>query len=329
LNGSVANVPLGSGGAISMGGSFAFVSGSSTFQLMEVPDGAVDLVANREIFGTTGGATPDRVIVRRALNLAAGGTIPVLDFGASEALAPATNTATVGGLQSGESNSLIVFFTTNTQTSQTSHFLSFTSGFTSGSQTIYGIPSTLTAAGDVHDLSLFAGTSDFTAGRNTVMFYRNPGDKTITLGPTLNAPTFTTVASTPYVRQRGQLASQSDYNSVVFFSWSQSSETTGRHWSVAATSGFFGGTPATWDLQIPDLSGVTGFPTTSAGLQTGQSTDAFAEAGNIRPELLAGGAPQDGDSFKFAFREVTVATSLAAIAHGVRQRPSLLPGSRF
>jgi hypothetical protein len=322
LNGTVAGVTAGDAASITMGNSSTFVlSPSTTYQLTQVPTGAVDLVAQREIFGSSS-ITPNRVIVRRALNLT--GTIPVLDFAATEALAPASNTATVGGLVSGETNILDVVFRTNTGTS---HELSFTQGFSSGSQTIYGIPSTLTAAGDFHGVVLEADASNGTAGRGIITWNRNPGDRTLTLGATLSAPSVTIAGSTPYVRLHATLPKQDEYNTLVSFFFTQTSGGGGvaRDWSLNATVGYFGGiAPATWDVTMPDLSGVAGFP--SAGIQTGQSYSAEAEASNARPELFfdAGStAPTEGETLKFAFRTITVATSQASVAgratrHGMR-----------
>jgi hypothetical protein len=308
LNGTVAGVPAGNGAAITMGAATTFVTGPTTaFQLTEVPTGLVDLVANRETFGTSA-PTPNGVIVRRGLNLVS--TIPVLDFNAPEAVAPAANVLTIGGLVSGESNTLSVYFTTATNTS---HLLYIVSSFTSGTQTIYGVPTSLTATSDFHSLGIAASTSNGSATRGAIAWYRNPGDKTVTLGAALPTPAVNTVATTPYVRLRATLTKQDDYNALVAFFFTQISGNVTRDWAVWATAGYFGIAPTTWDLTMPDLSGVAGFP--AAGFQTGQNTFVSAEATNARPALFfdVNALPNDQETAKFAVRDVTFATSQASV----------------
>jgi hypothetical protein len=326
LNGTVAGLTAGQAASVTMGTSSVFVvSPQTTFQITKVPTVAVDLVAQREVFGSSS-VTPNRMIVRRALNLTS--TIPVLDFSAAEAVAPASNTATVGGLVSGETNTLLVAFGTTTGTS---HLLSVTQGFSGGLQTIFGIPSTLTAAGDFHHLTLEADVSNATSGRIVTTWYRNPADKTLTLGSTLNAPSVTTTATTPYVRLHATLAKQDEYNTLVSFLFTQASGTVSRDWSLTATAGYFGGTaPAIWDLTMPDLSAVAGFP--AGGIQTGQSYTVDAEASNARPALFFGPestSPTDGETAKFAFRTITIATSQASVAERRARREMRSPFSRM
>jgi hypothetical protein len=318
LNGTVAGVPTGNGAAITMGAATTFVTGPTTaFQLTQVPTGLVDLVANRETFGTST-PTPNGVIVRRGLNLVS--TIPVLDFNAPEAVAPAANVLTVGGLVPGESNTLSVYFTTATNTS---HLLYIVGSFTSGTQTIYGIPTSLTATSDFHSLGIAASSSSGSATRGAIAWYRNPGDKTVTLGAALPTPAVSTVATTPYVRLRATLTKQDEYNALVAFFFTQTTANVTRDWAVWATAGYFGGiAPATWDLTMPDLSGVAGFP--AAGFQTGQTTFVTAEATNARPALFfdVNALPNDQESAKYAVRDISFATSQASVA-GREARPGM------
>jgi hypothetical protein len=64
---------------------------------------------------------------------------------------------------------------------------------------------------------------------------------------------------------------------------------------------------------MPDLSVVAGFP--AAGFQTGQTTFVTVEATNARPALFfdVNAIPTDQETAKFAFRDVTFATTQASV----------------
>ena len=62
---------------------------AGTFQLTDVPDGALDLVAARSTTNTTTFSTSvDKMIIRRGVNAGNNSTLPVLDFGSAEAFDP-------------------------------------------------------------------------------------------------------------------------------------------------------------------------------------------------------------------------------------------------
>src|SRR5205807_6413765 len=107
INGTVAGVDVTQSAQISLGGRSATVSfGSLNFQLTNVPSGAQDLVAYRHSFV----GDPERAIIRRDLDIADNGSVGTLDFGGSEAFAPATGTITLGGLVGGEDVIQSVFY---------------------------------------------------------------------------------------------------------------------------------------------------------------------------------------------------------------------------
>jgi len=92
------------------------------------------------------------------------------------------------------------------------------------------------------------------------------------------------------------LPSQADYPSFGNATHTQS----GRTVSVTGTAAYFGGTPATWLLDIPDFSSVSGF-SSSFALQSGTSTQTYAEAysGTLAAFF---GAFADNESLSFAGR---------------------------
>src|SRR5690348_15821011 len=100
INGSVANAVDTDQPTISLGGRSTTVLTflSTTFQLTAVPDGAQDLVAYRHSLV----GNPDMAIIRRGQDIPDNGSVGTLDFGASEAFAPATATITLSGLLGSE-----------------------------------------------------------------------------------------------------------------------------------------------------------------------------------------------------------------------------------
>jgi hypothetical protein len=302
LNGSVANVATGERAVVSMSGAEETVAPpQNSFTFAGIADGPQDIIAHRDVVGVSSDV-PNRVIVRRGVNLTNGATIPVLNFG-TEGAAPATHSATITGLTSGENNYFDIFFSTATGTSHTLFQSPF---FGAGAQTIYGIPSSLTQSGDLHRIDLNADASNVTSYRSLRHFYRNPDNKTLALGPSLNSPSVSSFGNTPYVRLRATLASQSEYGSfaTAFFIQGQASE---RSFFVTETSGYRGGTPTSWTLEIPDVTGAGGFPT-SAGLQSGQNTLWFVEAYGGSLSELIGGTPTDGSTVRFAGRTSSIQT---------------------
>ena len=107
-----------------------------------------------------------------------------------------------------------------------------------------------------------------TATRMSYGFFRAATDRTVSLGAALAPATVTSVATAPYARLRVQLASQADYNAFATATFAQST----RQATISASAAYFGGTPATWDLAVPDLAGVAGFDPTW-GLRTGTQAE--------------------------------------------------------
>jgi hypothetical protein len=318
VNGSVTNIPAGSFANLTMGlGSAFFEPPPSTYTLSDLANGPLDLLATRGMI--TGGAeVPDRVIIRRALNPTNGATLAALDFAAAEAANVTANTLTVSGISANEDNLIDLFFSTATTLD---HALFLSDFFTSGTQTIYHVPSTLTQAGDLHLLDVYAQTGTGSALRGETQYYRTAANKSVALGAALNSPTLTTVSSTSPVRLRTQLAVQPEYNSFVVSLFSQG---TARSVSVIGTAAYFG-SPSTWDVAIPDLSGVTGFPSAS-GLQQGQATEwqVVGYGGTLATYF---GATEENSSIKYAARFSSFNALMASRAGGGqarRQAPKLL-----
>jgi hypothetical protein len=303
LNGSVAGVSASQSARVSLSNlAHVATSANSAFSFVGLPNRPLDLVAHRL---TTSTQVPDRVIVRRALTNATGSTLSALDFNnVTEAQAQATNVLTITGLGAGEFN----FYTSGFMTmSGTNHIFTSTS-FTAATQPLYGVPAALTQAGDIHRIVVDASSNS--GGRGVAQFHRNPGDRTAALGPPLSTPTITNAGTAPDVFLRAQLPSQQEYGAVASVTFEQSPPGAAIIYSVVImTSGYAGGTPTTWELQMPDLSAVAGYPAGALFLNN-QPFGWFAEAAGDGAVVFVGGPPTDGLIARFADRASPAASQV-------------------
>ena len=260
VNGSVANYGTSTFAQISLGPAFQQVQNPmTTFQLQGVPPGTVDLVAVRsgiDLANPLAGLQVNKLIIRRGLNPADGSTLPVLDFNGAEAFDPDRKTLTIGGGTAGEQLlGGVTYFTAN------QGFAVLSSGtLASGGVVNYpAVPSSRQAATDLHIVTAIGtvasgGTS--TSSRVLTEVFKDAGNRTVTLPPALNTPTFTTLATAPYLRNRVQLARQPEYGNAWVLGYGQN----GRAVSVFISSGYLGSDP--FDFAFPDFSTVAGWQNT-------------------------------------------------------------------
>ncbi|MGH7678279.1 MAG: hypothetical protein ACRENU_07425 [Gemmatimonadaceae bacterium] len=318
LNGSASGLTGTQTAEITMGFGFDIVTaGAPQFQLLDLPDRPLDIVAMR--VPNPANAVPDRAIVRRAVVFSSGAALsPPLDLAApspgSEAIA--TNTLTVTGLVAGESN----FATSSFRTASGTWHTLRDASFATSTVALYGIPSSLTQQGDVHETFVVALSSNSETVRGVTQYHRNPGDRTAALGTTLHTPVVTNAAQTPAVRLRAELVAQADYGGFASADFTQSEAAIIRHFSVTETSGFNGGTPATWVLEMPDLAGVTGFPGDGVFV-TGAANEWFVEAGSAGADIFVGGAPANADGLVIRFADRLSAPPMA-LSRTADARPS-------
>jgi hypothetical protein len=295
VNGSVAGVAVGDFAYVTMGLTEDLVEPPpSTFTLVDLANVPLDLVAHAGTDQITG-EVPDAIIIRRAQNPTNNATLPALDFNSNEAAIPSANTATIAGLTSSEDNLIDLYFSTATTFD---HPLFLSSFFTASTQTIYHVPSTLTQAGDLHMLDVYARSFDNLEVRGETQWYRNAANRSISLGSPLADPTVTSIDNSP-VRFRAQLPVQPEYNSFALALYSQTGTGT-RDVSVLGTAGFFD-SPSTWTLEMPDLTGVPGFPTAS-GLQGGGTETPYSIVAYGGSLLTFFGAPSENSTTKYAGR---------------------------
>lgn len=256
VNGSVANVGAGAQAQVSLGSAFAQVMApATTFTLTGVNAGTVDLVATRQAIdfaNPMAGYVTNKLIIRRNLNPADGSTLPVLDFGAAEAFDPVSRTLTFNGGTAGEQ----LFLSASYVTANQGVAVLGTTLASGATAKYYGVPAAQQSANDLHVVVSAASnmaTGAATATRLVTNVFKDAVDKTVTFGPALTSPTFTTLASAPYLRSRIQLARQVDYNQYWTIGYGQS----GRSVSIVYSVAYLGGNAV--DFSFPDFTGVSGW----------------------------------------------------------------------
>jgi hypothetical protein len=313
VTGSVAGVAEDEVAFITLGSSFANASpllGGGNFTLENVPDGEQTLIATRLSAGDGSSFVVNKIIVRHGLNPAGGSALPVLDFGAAEAVDPASAEVTIEGLGDDEASLGVSFVTGGSffGFGGASAFLFSAGDITSANatQTYYGVPDAQLGTDGLHLLQAFAQPpgDDPAESRFALKYFRSVTDQTLTLGPPLSAPTVSVLAVDPYLRLRAQLPAQTEYDQFAVATFSQA----GHSATVSMTGGYVvSAGAAQYDLPIPDLSGAAGFDPAwgpVAGVET--SWEVSALGGTFAFGFL-GQRPTDGSTTLFAGTSGTIA----------------------
>ena len=259
ITGTTANVTGNDQAYVNFANRFATIipAAGTTFTLNGVPDGPRDLIAGKAVFtlnGTSFSTTLAKIIIRRGLNPASGSALPVLDFGAAEAVSPVSATATLNNL--GSDQSLITELYTTV--SGTNGLLYADIGQGGSSRSFSGVPAAQQVAGDLHYLqasalnpAAFTDPTLATTLRSAGIFFTAVGNQTLTFGPLLSAPTVTVASTSPYVRLKSVLPRQAEYNQTFYVNFQQSGSAS-RGVTIEATASYVGS--GAFDVTIPDLS---------------------------------------------------------------------------
>ncbi|MGH7678280.1 MAG: hypothetical protein ACRENU_07430 [Gemmatimonadaceae bacterium] len=301
VNGSVSGLLSDQLGLVTMSFSSVYLTqAQSSFTLTQLVDRPLDVIASRiDVVGTEQHA--NRTIVRRSQNPVSGSTMADLDF-SSDGFDPSQHTATVSGFSTEPGFLMNNFF------SQlgTSHTLSYVEPVFEGVNPFVAIPSAQTAAGDYHDLFAIANAQNGGI-RGVERYFRTAGNQTLVLGPALAEPLVSVTSSTGNVQLRVQLVGQQAYSTMVTADFHQQTNFASTDVSLSVTASYFGGTPFEWDLPMPNFAGLPGYQNSWA-LKVGNID--WTIAGYFgRPQLVFGGAPNEGETVQFASRSSTVAAS--------------------
>lgn len=315
-SGAVSGMSAGQSALITFGPATAQANtGAPSYTLEGVPSGAIDLVATRGIITSQTFPSPDRVIIRRGLDLPTASVIPELNFGAAEAFAPATATATVTNVPAGSVISIQNILLTATATAG---FLQYAESDASPIS-LYFVPTDKMVAGDLHEFFADATQPSGQTGQGVVEYLASVGDRSTALGSGIAIPALTMVASGSYSRPRATFTSQTEYAEVALARFLQTSLSSAVFITLVTSAGYHGGTPATWELVVPDFSGTAGF-NTAWMLRPEIVTDYLTEVFSGPNHLLFGGQASAGESYRFAYRQSSVTTAVRLRAGGATMR---------
>jgi hypothetical protein len=277
-----------------------FIGGTSTnpVTFTDVPAGPIDFVVTRM---TSEGTPPDKAFLLRNLNLQDGGVVPgTFDFNAAAMLVPATANASISG---GAGDDLEIF-TELLTVNGASLFWFDLSPSTVPNRVWAGIGSAAMVSGDFHGVVVFGTPRGNTTGDFRVAGkYVGPvADLTLALGPAIVGPTTSLAIAGTYPRFRFQGNTSAEYNKGVVIDVYSS----GNVFSLGATGAYWAasGTPLAYDITLPDVSGLVGFPV-AARLTAGPNdvtTTAFGFAGQGILELV----PSSGGEFRAATKGSTI-----------------------
>ncbi len=251
INGTLNGVTGGFTASVSMGGGAATAVGpATTYQLTGVTNGSHDLVAyNRNV--ATPGAALDRLIIRRALNIADGGSMPLLDFTGGDVMLPTTVTINVNGATAGNTVTQNQAYLTGT--SCTPHAL-YTKTGTTNSIFVYGVPVANQLASDFYSLGVTEQLSS-TSSRNITTSFHTLANGSVTMPAAIN-PTVSIIASAQnnFRLIQSVFTLPSDYLAATL----TYTDTPGNSYTIFQSSGYIAGA-GTVTLAATDLGSVTGY----------------------------------------------------------------------
>lgn len=267
VTGTVAGMGLTDMARITLGSSTGAATGTQLgFTLEQVPGGVRDLIASRtKVDYGAGGVTMnlDRVIIRRGVNAAAGSTLPVLDFGGSEAFAPEPRTLTVSGSNGSPMMLTGIYMTGNNPRGGALLDVEMTATSVATTRAFSGIPQSKQASGDVHMLTVVAFDGGVPADvmapaqqRTVNIIFARSENRSASLGPALATPTISGLGGGRY---RAQIPKQAEYPRYWTATFgAQSAGSTGNNVVISATAAWVGAA-TTVDLAIPDFGAVPGW----------------------------------------------------------------------
>src|SRR6185437_3165157 len=251
------------------------------FSIPGVAAGQRDLIAAATNVNTNGTRSVPRMIYRP--NVAYTSTIPTLNFNGPEFFNPQGFPVTTTNVNSDQLSLQVSLVTAN---GSAGAYFGAPAG-PNGGLSYPGIPDSLIQPSDLHAVTIFASASAV-AFRLAETLQHSAAPETVDLGPALSQPTVTSLGTSPSLRLRAQLPSQSAYNALARAEFDQNSNVV----AVSVSAGYAGSAPPTWSLDMPDLSTAGYDP--AWGLKSGSPVQwtVFAGGGSVLP--LIGATPSDG-----------------------------------
>ena len=302
ITGTVTNVPEGMYGIVALGPSGIIFDGAASTNpvtFSEIPEGPVNLVGSR----TFPGEPADRLILVRNLDIPDGGSLPSpIDFSGPASLEPADAIVTIGG-GSGHNLEVYTLLVTANGVSGVWNDLDPTPVT---NRPWVGLPSAAMVAGDFHGIIVFASANDGTGDFRVAGKYVGPvADQTLDVGPTINLPGISQVASGPYPRFRFQVTLPSGSNKGATFDL-LSPEGSGNSYTILATSAWLSasGNSLAYDFTMPDFTTLAGFP--AASRLTAGTNDLIVSGFGFTGQGIFESLPSIGTEFRGSLRNSTV-----------------------
>jgi hypothetical protein len=257
VTGTVTGVWPGTYGIVSLGGVMNVFDGnvsSNPVIFSDVPAGLVDLVGTL----ATPGQRPDKIVMIRDLNLPDGGSLPSpIDFSGNSILGGFGLATVVGGA----GHDLEIFTDLVTKNGRNGLWFDLAPS-PDPIRPWVGLGTIAMTSEDFHGLVVFAtpsGSSDF---RVALKFVREVTDQTLILGPSITEATVTAIAGGSYPRYRFQGALPAEYDKGASIDLASDD---GNLFSIIASGAYLAasGHALAYDLTMPDVVGLTGFPVAS------------------------------------------------------------------
>lgn len=230
------------------------------YSLSELGAGPHDLIATRET-RAGGRTTLTGIILRRDVVLAAGETVPPLDFASPEAFAPATATVTLGPFGPAGAQLAVRLLTATTEA-----LLAAPPGPSPEvSRPYMALPADRLRPDDLHQI--LATAAEGSGSRSIEAYFRTPVDLALSFPAPLVRPAIETIAATPILRLRARFVPQPDYDRFANITYQQGRTVLV---SVTMTAAYAALTADGYDLAVPDLSAAAGFDPAWA-LHTGET----------------------------------------------------------
>jgi len=288
VNATVAGVPEEHVAIVNLGGRTLQAS-EGPLLITNVLDGTWPLVAvraNRVGFDDIA----ERIILRRGISVAGTTTLsPSIDFDNAESFAAATANLTVTSLDPADGEARVrTLLDTDDGGSATLSQVRMSSA--TNTKTYGAIPTGELGASDLQAFQVQL----FGPNRLTYVHFRTVADRSVAVGPVLPTPTIGNAATMPNLRPRVQLPVQPEYSRLVYATFYQRNAS--RFVEVQATSAYYG-TPSSWDVVVPDFTGVDGWDV-SWGLDPAHQYESRVVAyGGTRQYF---DVPADGDIYRYA-----------------------------
>lgn len=221
------------------------------FVLDVLPPGPQDILATR-VVRTNGIDSIPQMILRRGIDLPDGATLPVLDFAAPEAFAPAVANVSLAGTAGGGAA-----ISTRLITSSFSSTFGVVTGQDIGTTRPYFVvPEARLLPSDLQVLFASGHGAVPNSVRSAGRYFHAVQDYTLGLGADVIPPTFSTIATSPTLRLGARFVNQSEYGRETSVSYQEDST---RQVSVSMTQEYALQIGGVYDLVIPELTGVAGF----------------------------------------------------------------------